>query len=91
MGNDPSPDPLMQFSNFTSVLARIDGIRATLEIARALSQAGRRLDLGGIDHEIGALCASVLDLDPAQGDRIRPLLCSLQGDLQVLEYAVQNV
>ena len=50
------------------------GISRVLNLALALAQSGRRVDLGGIDRQVGILCAQSLDLPPALGREMVPLL-----------------
>jgi hypothetical protein len=60
----------------------------TLRMARALAQSHRRIDLAGLDHEIGRLCATSLDLPPADGRAIRPLLATVLTELDGLSACV---
>jgi hypothetical protein len=56
----------------------------TLQVARALAQSRRSIDLAGLDQEIGRLCAASLDLPAAQGRAMRPLLFSVLAELDAL-------
>jgi hypothetical protein len=60
----------------------------TLQVARALAQSRRSIDLTGLDHEIGRLCAASLDLPAAQGRAMRPLLFSVLAELDALSACV---
>lgn len=64
--------------------AMADRIAGTLRVATALAQAGRRLDLDGLDRMLGRLCAGALDLPPAQGRQLRPRLVGLLTELDAL-------
>jgi hypothetical protein len=71
--------------------AAIDAVRALSEeltkmvgIARALVEAGRAIDLTGIDGQVGLLCAKSLDLPSDDGRRIRPRLIALFGSMEAL-------
>jgi hypothetical protein len=59
-------------------------VAGTLRLSAALARGGRRLDLDGLDRMVGRLCAQALDLPPAQGRRVRPLLAGLLADLDAL-------
>ena len=59
-------------------------LRKTAEFARALVESGRAIDLTGLDHEVGLLCAKSLDLPPEEGRRIRPHLIALSGVMEAL-------
>ena len=59
-------------------------LRKTAELARALAESGRVIDLTGLDHEVGLLCAKSLDLPPDEGRRIRPQLIALSGVMEAL-------
>ena len=54
--------------------ALVEALLATLRLARVLAQSHRRIDLAGLDQEIGRLCAAALDLPPAEGQAMRPKL-----------------
>jgi len=53
-------------------------------IARALVEAGRAIDLNGIDSQVGLLCAKSLDLPAGDGRRVRPRLIALFGSMEAL-------
>ena len=48
-----------------------------LRLARGMVQAGRRVELEGLDQMVGRLCARCLDLPPEEGRALRPLLAAL--------------
>jgi hypothetical protein len=60
----------------------------TLQVARALAQSRRSIDLAGLDQEIGRLCAAALDLPAAQGRAMRPLLVDVLAELDALAACV---
>ena len=73
------------------IAAEIDAVRALAEeltkmvgVARALVDAGRAIDLSGLDDQVGLLCAKSLDLPPDEGRRIRPRLIALSGSIEAL-------
>lgn len=94
---DPKPEPawvqlLFQRTNPDAELnaARLLATSAerTLTLSCSLAIAGRVLDLSGLENWIGRLIASVLDLDPADGRRIRPTLIGLLDGLDRLEHTI---
>lgn len=75
----PQPDtPLAWVRDYADSLSR------TLGLARALVEAGRRIDLAGLDSQVGLLCARALDLDPEEGRRVRPDLIALRNEIDAL-------
>ena len=80
--------PLPPPPDTASAVTATDGIVATVRIARALVQAGRQVDLGGLDRMVGLLCARVLDLPPEQGRTLRPRLLALLAELDELNGAL---
>jgi hypothetical protein len=61
-----------------------EGLRRTTDLARALAEAGRAIDLTGLEHDVGLLCAKSLDLPPDEGRRVRPQLIALSGAMEAL-------
>jgi hypothetical protein len=75
--------------------AELDAVEAlatsalrTLDLSRAFANAGRMIDLAGLESSIGRLTAGILDLDPADGRKMRPALIGLRDSLDRLEHAV---
>ncbi len=69
----------------------IDAVRALAEelsqvvgVACALVEAGRIVNLSGLDSQVGLLCAKTLDLPPEEGRRVRPWLVALSGGVEAL-------
>jgi len=60
----------------------------TLGIARSLVQAGKLVDLTGLDAEMGYVCARTLDLPSEQGRALRPALIGLRAELDALSGAL---
>ena len=58
------------------------GIVRVLNLALALTQSGRQVDLSGIDRQVGILCAQSLDLPPALG---REMVPCLQSQIAVID------
>ena len=59
-----------------------------VDVARALVETGRTVDLAGLQSEVGLLCAKTLDLPPDEGRRMRPRLIALSGSVEVLARAL---
>jgi hypothetical protein len=77
--------------------AAINAVRALSEeltkmvgVARALVEAGRAIDLTGIDSQVGLLCAKSLDLPSGDGRRIRPRLIALFASMEALARVVAS-
>ncbi len=79
----PAPDALL------AVNAAIEAMTATVAVALGLAQAGRRLDLAGLDQEIGTICAAALTLPADQGRGVRPALQSLLQAVDALSITLQ--
>ena len=84
---DPHAEPTPSSpSDRAAALARASV--GTLQVARALAQSRRSIDLAGLDQEIGRLCAAALDLPAAQGRAMRPLLVDVLAELDALAACV---
>lgn len=68
-----------------AVIAMIDGVAKTIQVAKALAEAKRPIELVGLENMVGLLCARLLDLDYPEGRSLRPRLIVLERDLAVLE------
>jgi len=75
MPQPPSPAP-------SGAIERLD---ATLTLALALRQAGRSIDLEGLDAEVTTLCAAVLSLPPRQRRAFSLGLRGLQARIGALQ------
>jgi hypothetical protein len=65
-----------------------DGLAATLRTARALCDAGRPIDLTGLQDMVGVLCAHVLDLPLVEGRQMRATLEMLDHEIGLLLQAM---
>jgi hypothetical protein len=74
--------PLKELRAFT------DGVTQTLSVARGLVEAGRYVDLAGLEDQVGLLCAKALDLPPAEGRAIRADLIALLARVEALSGAL---
>lgn len=61
-----------------------EGVARMLRLARGMVQAGRRVELDGLDQMVGRLCARCLDLPPEEGRALRPLLAALLVEIDAL-------
>ncbi|MDJ0389616.1 hypothetical protein QMO56_15985 [Roseomonas sp. E05] len=68
-----------------ALLAAIERLDAMLALALAFAQAGRRLDLEGLDAEITALCAAILTLPREQRGAFGGALMGLQARILALQ------
>lgn len=66
------------------VAAAIATLAATLAVARALAEAGRRIDLDGLEGEAVAICAALMALDAAEARGLRPAIEALRRDVDSL-------
>ncbi len=64
-----------------AVHAAIQSMQGTLQIAAALLQAGRQVDLSGLDGEAARLCMALGMLPEGAAPPLRPALESLVRDL----------
>ena len=63
----------------------------TVAVARALTAAGRVVDLAGLEDGVGLLCAKTLDLDRPDARQILPALLELTAQIDGLRaYIVQS-
>lgn len=61
-----------------------EGVAGMLRIARGMIDAGRRVQLDGLDQMVGRLCARCLDLPPEEGRALRPRLVALLVEIDAL-------
>lgn len=75
---------------FEAVSALAGELTKLVELSRRLVDAGRTVDLTGLEGQIGLLCAKSLDLPPNEGRRVRPRLIALSGSIEALLRALQK-
>jgi hypothetical protein len=66
------------------LLAAIEAMEATLRVAAALAAEGRRVDLAGLEAEMGRLCAACLVAPEAMLPALRGRLAVLLGLVDAL-------
>lgn len=80
---EPSGFPAPE-APLAEVVAMAAGLTSTLGVARALAETGRRIDLSGLESQVGLLCARMLDLEPDEGRSARVELIRLRAELDAL-------
>ena len=65
-----------------------DDVTQTLGVARGLVEAGRSVDLVGLEDQIGLLCAKALDLPSTEGRAMRGDLIALLARVESLSVAL---
>jgi len=73
-----------------AVQAFAAGLAEVLRLARVMTEAGRPVDLSGLERHVGLLCAKTLDLPPEQGAALRPLLTAVLADADALQAALEQ-
>lgn len=76
MATAPSPTAAVE-----AAIATLDG---TLAMARALVEAGRRIELDGLENDAAALCAALMLLSPEAARALRPALIGLRRQVDEL-------
>ena len=72
------------------VAALSHGVLATVDMAAGLAMGGRRIDVVGLDHAVGLLCAKALDLPPAEGHAACAGLFALLTQMDALSSALRT-
>ena len=84
----PDPPPRTPSSPLSELRAFADGVAQTLSVARGLVDAGRAVDLIGLEDQIGLLCAKALDLPTSDGRAIRGELVAMMARIDALHAAL---
>lgn len=63
-------------------------VLGTVRLAHSLVASQRRVDLAGLDREVGLLCAQALDLPPGQAVPVLPELGQLLDAVEALHAAL---
>ena len=58
-----------------ALLTVVEQTLHTVRVARALTAAHRDVELSGLEHAVGLICAKALDLPPSDGQKLR---CGLE-------------
>lgn len=78
------------FSRVAAVHSMAASLFGTIRLSRALAEAGRSVDMTGLDGHVGFLCAKVLDLDPEDGRHFCSVLLDLINEIDGLAAALRN-
>ena len=82
--------PLSQpFDAQSQVLALAEQTYRMVAVANAMVASGRRVDLAGLHHSAGLLCAKALDLHPAETGFARAEIVRLGAGLDALTASMQ--
>jgi hypothetical protein len=71
-----------------TVRACLEQLGRTVGIAHNLVQAGKQVDLTGLDAEMGFVCARTLDLPLEEGRALQPELAGLRAAIDALTAAL---
>ncbi len=88
-GAPPRPAPRRNATDTDAVLAATAGFEAMLSIALGLVQAGRRIDLAGLEQEAARLCAAALVCPEASYPALRAALLPLLPRVAALRAAIR--
>lgn len=80
--------PTAPSAPLSELRAFADGVTQTLGVARGLVEAGRAVDLVGLEERVGLVCAKALDLPPAEGRAMRGDLVALLARVEALSIAL---
>jgi hypothetical protein len=82
----PSPDPWSPppYDPVTQIGALAEQVSRMLAIAGALAASRRRVDLDGLQNNVGLLCARALDLPPQEAGLARAEMIRLVAGLDAL-------
>jgi len=82
-GMDPADTPQRQ-EQVAALSMMVDAMTGAVAVARALVLIGRRIDLDGIDREVGDLCAEAVGLPREDARPLLPPLETLCGEVTAL-------
>jgi hypothetical protein len=71
-----------------AVRALAEELTKVVTLAKVFVNSGHKVDLTGLDDQVGLLCAKSLDLPPDEGRRLRPRLIALSGSMEALTRAL---
>lgn len=72
-----------------AVRSCLEQIGWTVDIARRLVEAGKQVDLTGLDSQMGFVCARALDIPPEEGRDLRPAFIDLLRAVDSLSVALR--
>jgi hypothetical protein len=71
-------------------VALTEGLLGTITVARALVLGGRTVDLSGLNDQVGALTALLLDMPWDESRRLLPQLHDMVAELDRLAAAIRR-
>lgn len=81
----PHPSP-----GTVAAAAAVDDLQGTLQVARALAQGGRTIDLDGLDAQAARLCLAISLLPGPEARVFRAPLLGLIRDVDALRAALPD-
>ncbi|WP_291298416.1 hypothetical protein [Elioraea sp.] len=84
-GDDAGPKDAVE-----AIAAAVTQLTETLVLARVLVHAGMAVDLGGLEREVGDLCADAIALPRAEGRDMATPLADLLAEIELLERAMED-
>jgi len=70
--------------NAAALAMMVEAMTGAVALARALVLVGRRIDLEGLDREIGEMCAEAIELPREHGRPLLPPLVALHAEVDAL-------
>ena len=67
-----------------------ESLLQSLRLARALAGQGRPVELDGMQHGVGLLCAKALDLEPDEGRILRVALIALREEVDQISATLRK-
>ena len=90
MQNAPITAPASPPTRLLLLHGLADRAEGVVRMAHALVKGGRIVDLAGLDHTIGQLCAGCLDVGPDDGRTLRPRLAALLAEMDRLTASLRQ-
>lgn len=84
----PDLAPPRPHSNQPAVAGLLAQAEQTVRVAQALVDAGRDIELAGLDDMVGVACAQALDLPPNEGRAVHPQMAALLDACDALRHAL---
>lgn len=79
-----SADPVTAPDTGHAISVMLEQAQQVVRMLRAFAATDRTVDLVGLEHLVGVLCAQTLDLPPAEGRLFRPSLEGLLAECDAL-------
>jgi len=73
-----------------ALMTLADRLTRTISIARALVEAGRSVDLSGLEDGVGLLCAKTLDMHTAESRQLLPAMLELRAQIDSLSARITD-